>query len=85
MYVNSLASVRIKGGESECFRINRGVRQGCIMFPWLFNAYMDTVMKEVKIGMGRREVRFQEEGREWRSPGLLYAKDLVLCVIRRRT
>ena len=79
MYVNSLASVRIKGGESECFRINRGVRQGCIMFPWLFNAYMDGVMKEVKMWMGMRGVSFLEDGREWRLPGLLYANDLVLC------
>ena len=53
-----------KGGESECFRINSGVRQGCIISPWLFNVYMDTVIKEVKMGMGRRGVRFQEEGRE---------------------
>ena len=44
MYVNSLACVRVKGGESVC-----------IMSPWLFNVYMDTVMKELKIGMGRRE------------------------------
>ena len=28
MYVNSLACVRVKGGERECFRIDRGVRQG---------------------------------------------------------
>ena len=47
------------------FRINSGVRQGCIMSLWLFNVYMDTVMKE---------------GREWRLPALLYAGDLVLCV-----
>ena len=33
MYVNSVPCVRIKGGESECFRINSGVRQGCIMSP----------------------------------------------------
>ena len=26
MYVNSLAYVRVKGGESECFMINSGVR-----------------------------------------------------------
>ena len=26
MYVNSLACVKIKGGESECFRINSVVR-----------------------------------------------------------
>ena len=36
-------------------------------------------MKEVKIGMGRRRVRFQEEGREWRLPALLYADDMDLC------
>ena len=31
------------------------------------------------MGMGRKGVRFQEEGTEWRLPGLLYADDLVLC------
>ena len=56
---------------NECFRINSGVRQGCIMSPWLFNVHMDVVMEEVIMGMRRRE--------EWRLPGLLYADDLVLC------
>ena len=46
------------------------------MSPWLFNLYMDAVMKKVKRGMGRRGVRFQEEGREWRLHGLLYVDDL---------
>ena len=49
------------------------------MSPWLLNAYMDAVMKEVKMRMGRRGVSFLEDGREWRLPGLLYADDLVLC------
>ena len=49
------------------------------MSHWVFNVYMDGVMKEVKMGMGRREVSFLEDGREWRLPGLLYADDLVLC------
>ena len=39
MYVNSLPCVRVKGGESQCFKIDSGVRQGCIMSPWLFNVY----------------------------------------------
>ena len=43
-----------KWGESEFIRIESGLRQGSIMSPWLFNAYMDAVMKEVKMGMGRR-------------------------------
>ena len=29
--------------------------------------------------MGRRGVRFQEEGSEWLLPVLLYTDDLVLC------
>ena len=54
VYVNSLAFVRVKGGKSECFVIDSGVRQGCDMYPLLFNVYMDAVMKEVKMGMGSR-------------------------------
>ena len=29
--------------------------------------------------MWRMGVRFLEEGKEWRLPGLLHADDLVLC------
>ena len=47
--------LRVKEDESEWFSIDTGVRQGCIMYLWLFNVYMDPVMKEVKMGMGRRE------------------------------
>ena len=63
MYVDSSACVRVKEAESDLFRINSGVRQACIMPPWLFNVYMDGVMKE-KMGMERRGVRFMEDGRE---------------------
>ena len=45
MYIDSLACVRVKGDESEFFRINSEVRQGCIMSPWLFNVFMNGVMK----------------------------------------
>ena len=36
------------------------------------------VLLELKMGMGRRGMRFQEERREWRLPVLLYADDLVM-------
>ena len=42
--------VGVKGCESECFRIDIGVRQVCIMYP----IYMDAVMKEVKKETWRR-------------------------------
>ena len=54
IYVDSLACVRVKGGENEWLRIDSKVRQGCIMSPWLFNEYMDAMIEEVKMGMRRR-------------------------------
>ena len=51
-------------GGSEGVRIESGVRQRYIMFPWLLNVYMVGVMKKVKMRMGRRRVRFLEEGRK---------------------
>ena len=77
MYVASSACV--KGGESEPSRIDSRGRQGCVMSSWLFDIYMDRMTKEVKMWRGRRGVRFQEDGRKWILPGLLYAYDWVLC------
>ena len=52
MYVDSLTCVRLKGSvSSERLRIDSGVRQGRIMSLWLFNVYMDTGMKKVKMDM----------------------------------
>ena len=85
MYIDSSAYVRLKWGESEWFRIDSGVRQGCILSPWLFNVYMDAVVIGVKMGMGRRGVRFLEDGSDWRYLGLLYADDLFCMVSRRMT
>ena len=62
--VNSLSSVRAKVCESECLRIDSGVRQGCIKSPSLLSVYIDAVMKKVKMGMEKKGVRFQKEGRE---------------------
>ena len=36
-------------------------------------------MKKVKMEMGRRGIRFLEDGREWRLPDLLYVDNMVLC------
>ena len=34
---------------SESFPVNVGLRQGCVMSPWLFNVYMDGVVREVNV------------------------------------
>lgn len=45
MYVGSKACVRVNGVKSEYFNVNIGVRQGCVMSPWLFNIFMDKCIK----------------------------------------
>ena len=71
--------VRVIGGKVECFKIDSSKRQGCIMSSLLFNVYIDAVMKEVKMEMGRRKVLLQKLEGEWRLPRFLYADDLVFC------
>ncbi len=47
-YEEGSACVKINGGTSEHFEIKVGLRQGCVMSPWLFNIHMDGVMRKVK-------------------------------------
>jgi len=77
MYEESKACVRVKGQLSAWFEIKSGVRQGCVMSPWLFNVFMDAVMKEVRMGTRNIGVRLEVNGNEWRVSDLLYADDVV--------
>ena len=40
-YTDSRACVWVGNDVSEWLPVNVGLRQGCVMSPWLFNAYMD--------------------------------------------
>ena len=47
MYAGSKACVRVGNEVSEWFPVRVGLRQGCVMSPWLFNLYIDRVVREV--------------------------------------
>ena len=61
LYKDQESAVRTSRGDSRWFSIGRGVRQGCILSPNLFNIYAEAIMREaledfeggIKIG-GRR-------------------------------
>ena len=41
-YAGQEATVRTGHGTTDCFQIGKGVRQGCILSPCLFNFYEST-------------------------------------------
>ena len=48
LYENSKACVIVQGKESDWFKVGQGVRQGCTMSPWIFNIFMDNIVREAK-------------------------------------
>ena len=46
LYQDSEAAVKVGEETTDWFKVQRGVRQGCPMSPWLFNIYLDMVVKE---------------------------------------
>ena len=71
--------MKVGGTGSECFGVNVGLRQGCVMSPWLFNVYMDGVVREVYSRTHGRGVKLRNEsGNEWVLSQLLFADDIPL-------
>jgi hypothetical protein len=49
LYTNQEAAVRTEHGLTEWFKIQRGVRQGCILSPHLFNLYGEAIMRNANL------------------------------------
>ena len=49
LYNDQSAVIRWNGRHSSAFKIERGVRQGCIISPHLINLYTQSVMRETLI------------------------------------
>ena len=45
LYADQEATVRTRHGTTESFQIGKGVRQGCILSPCLFNLYAEYIMR----------------------------------------
>ena len=45
MYAGQEATVRTRHGTMDWFQIGKGVCQGCILSPCLFNLYADYIMQ----------------------------------------
>ena len=45
LYAGQEATVRTGHGTTDCFQIGKGVRQGCILSPCLFNLYAEYIIR----------------------------------------
>ena len=50
MYNDQKAKVCTSYGDTEWFPIEKGVRQGCIIYPHLFNIYSECIIRETLEG-----------------------------------
>ena len=78
-YVDSRACVWVGNDVSEWFQVNVGLRQGCVMSLWLFNVYMDGVVREVNVRvLGKGLELLSANGGRFEINQLLFADDTAL-------
>ena len=49
LYAGQEATVRTGYGTTDWFQIRKGVRQGCILSPCLFNLYAEYIMRNAEV------------------------------------
>ena len=74
LYAGQEATVRTGHGTTDWFQIGKGVRQGCILSPCLFNLYVEYVMRN--IGLEEAQAGIKIAGRNINN--LRYADDTTL-------
>src|SRR5574341_1140045 len=74
LYAGQEATVRTEHGTKDWFQIGKGVRQGCILSPCLFNLYAEYIMRNA--GLEETEAGIKIAGRNINN--LRYADDTTL-------
>ena len=74
LYAGQEATVRTGDGTTDWFQIGKGVRQGCILSPCLFNFYTEYIMRNA--GLEEAQAGIKIAGRNINN--LRYANDTTL-------
>ena len=74
LYAGQEATVRTGHGTTDWFQIGKGVRQGCILSPCLFNFYAEYIMRNA--GLEETQAGIKIAGRNINN--LKYADDTTL-------
>ena len=74
LYADQEATVRTGHGTKDWFQIGKGIRQGCILSPCLFNFYAEYIMRNA--GLDEAQAGIKTVGRNINN--LRYADDTTL-------
>ena len=74
LYAGQEAAVRTGHRTTDWFQIGKGVRQGCILSPCLFNLYAEYIMQNA--GLDEAQAGIKIAGRN--TNNLRYADDIIL-------
>ena len=79
LYAGQEATVRTGHGTTDWFQIGKGVRQGCILSPCLFNLYAEYIMRNA----GLDEIKAETTIAKININNLRYADDTTLMAENR--
>ena len=60
LYAGQEATVRTGHGTTDWFEIGKGVHQGCILSPCLFNFYTEYIMRNDRLDEAQAEIKTVE-------------------------
>ena len=61
LYVGQEATVRTGHGTTDWFQIGKGVHQGYILSPCLFNLYAECIMQNARLNEAQAEIKIEGE------------------------
>ena len=74
LYAGQEASVRTRHGTTDWFKIGKGVHQGCVLSPCLFNLYAEYIKQNARLDEAKAGIK--TAGRNINN--LRYADDTTL-------
>ena len=74
LYAGQEATVRTRHGTTDCFQIRKGVHQGCILSPCLFNLHAEYIMRNAGLDEAQAGIKIARRN----INNLRYADDITL-------
>ena len=60
LHAGQEATGRTRHGTTDCFQIGKGVHQGCILSPCLFNLYTEYIMRNAELEEAQAGIKITE-------------------------